>query len=223
MQRILPEKVSIGDQNIGTPSPGRAGSQRSNITPDEARHYIEYAQQEIDARLRPFYTCPLRRVKTFETALDSAVSPGTDVSITVRDSGNFGIGQLVRLQDKYGYENVTIKSVDSFTSFTAETVVNSYDPDGLVSIVEYPDPVPVIAARLACSYLLDRLFSAEQSPDVSNYGKTQRNLARNAIDDILHGEVLLFAQELTGRRFIRGSLFDAYNSPAEVQRGEERE
>jgi hypothetical protein len=70
---------------------------------------------------------------------------------------------------------------------------------------------------------LDRLFVSQQSPDVSNYGRTQRNIARDSIDDILSGEVLLFGQEHTGRRFVRGSLFDAYDSPAEVQKGQEKE
>jgi len=70
---------------------------------------------------------------------------------------------------------------------------------------------------------LDRLFVAEQSPDVSQYGKSQRNMARNSMDDILTGEVLLFGQEHTGRRFVRGSVLDAYNSPAEIQKGEEKE
>jgi len=74
---------------------------------------------------------------------------------------------------------------------------------------------------MACAILLDRLFSAEQSPDVSTYGKTQRNLARDEIDDILSGEIFLFGQEHTGRRFVRGSLFDAFSNPAEVQRDKE--
>jgi len=224
LRRILPEKVTIGDQNIGTPTPGRTSSKRSNITPNEAKYYIEYGQQYVDARLRPFYACPLRRTKNYETELDAIVTAGTNVTVTVRDSGSFGIGQLIRLQDKTGYENSTITEVISMTSFVVDSVNSTYTPDVTkVSIIEYPDPVPLITARLACSFLLDRLYTSEQSPDVSNYGKTQRNIARDAMDDILSGEVLLFGQEHTGRRFIRGSLLDAYSSPAEVQKGQEKE
>jgi len=222
MRRVLPEKVSIGDRNIGTPVPGRQGSTRSNISPEEAIQYIRFAQQYVDGRLRPFYSCPLRKIISYEVPLDSAVIGGTSVTITVRDSGNFALGQHVRIKDKSQYEYATITDVSSATMFTVDSVTGTY-PEGLVSILEFPDPIPLITARMASSYVLDRLFSSEQSPDVSQYGKTQRNLARNAVDDILAGEILLFGQEHTGRRFIRGSLFDAYKSPADIQRGEERE
>jgi len=224
MRRILPEKVTIGDQNIGTPTPGRASTKRSNITPDEARHYIEYATQYVDSRLRPFYLCPLRRIKSFETELSGTVSPGSSVSASVRDSGSFMIGQLCRLQNSNSYETTVVESVPDIQTVVLTIVTGTYAPDdSIISVIEYPDPIPLIVARMASSYLLDRLFTAEQSPDVSNYGKTQRNLARDAVDDILSGEILLFGQEHTGRRFVRGSLFDAYKSPAEIQKGQQKE
>jgi hypothetical protein len=222
LQAILPEKVKIGDDNIGTPTPGRPSSTRSNISPDQALQYIRYAQQYIDARLRPYYSCPLRRTVSFETPFTSTVAAGTDVSVTVHDSGSFGLGMNVRLRSTFQYEECTVSDVPDFTHVVLATVVNSYD-GGELSVVEYPDPIPLVTARMACSYILDRLFTSEQSPDVSNYGKTQRNLARNSIDDILAGEVLLFGQEHTGYRFVRGSVYNAYKSPAEIQRGEERE
>lgn len=222
MQRVLPEKISIGDQNIGTPNPGRPVTQRSNLTPAEAERYIDYAQQHIDGRLRPFYACPLRRTKSWEGNIEADISYGTNVVVSVRDSGPFIRGGTVRLQDKSQYENALIDSVPTITTVTLDTVTNSYSAiDTKISIIEYPDPIPIITARMACAILLDRLFSAEQSPDVSTYGKTQRNLARDEIDDILSGEIFLFGQEHTGRRFVRGSLFDAFSNPAEVQRDKE--
>ena len=122
-------------------------------------------------------------------------------------------------------ETCEVSSTPTLTTLVLDTVVNAYSTvnRSKISILEYPDPVPIVAARLACSFILDRLFVAEQAPDVSTYGRTQRNLARNAIDDILAGEVLLFGQEHTGRRFVRGSLVEPFKSPAEIQRGEERE
>jgi hypothetical protein len=134
------------------------------------------------------------------------------------------LGQLCRLQNKNSYEMAEIIEVPALTTIVLASVTGTYAPDdSLISIIEYPDPIPLIAARMASSYLLDRLFSAEQSPDVSNYGKTQRNLARASVEGILSGEILLFGQEHTGRRFVRGSLFDAYKSPAEIQKGQEQE
>ena len=224
MRRVLPEKVTIGDDNIGTPTPGRQSTKRSNITPQEAQYYIGYAQQYIDSRLRPYYSTPLRRTKSFETYLEDSVSAGTDVTITVHDSGSFSIGTLVRLQGLNEMETATVTNVPSLTTFVVNSLKNSYSSsNGKVSIIEFPDPIPVMAARFACGFLLDRLFSAEQSPDVSTYGRTQRNLGKDAMDDVLSGEILLFGQEHTGRRFLRGSLFDAYKSPATVEKGQERE
>ena len=133
--------------------------------------------------------------------------------------------RLKRLQDKSKMETAVVADTPTLTTVTLESVQNSYltADRSKISVLEYPDPIPLTVARLACSFILDRLFVAEQAPDVSTYGKTQRNLARNAIDDILAGEVLLFGQEHTGRRFVRGSLIEPFKSPAEVQRGEERE
>jgi len=230
VKRILPEKVSIGDQNIGTPVPGRTGAQgskRSNISPEEAKKYILYAQQYIDGRLRPYYECPLRRIKSFETEMLNDISPGESVKVILHDTGSFIRGDIVRLQNKQITETATVESVrdDNLTELNLVSVQNSYATadDSTLSILEYPDPIPIVAARFACSFILDRLFVAEQAPDVSSYGKTQRNLARNAVDDILSGEVLLFGQEHTGRRFLRGSLLDRFDSPALVQKGEEKE
>jgi len=228
LRRILPENILIGDQNIGTPSPGRVGNQgsgRSNISPEQAERYISYASQHLDARLRPFYVCPLRRIKSFEIEVLSNIAPGTDVTVEVYDSGSFIRGENVRLQNKSRMETSEVISTPTLTTVVLNSVANSYTTvDGSkISVLEYPDPVPLTVARLACSFIFDRLFVAQQDPDVSTYGKTQRNLATNAINDVLAGVVLLFGQEQTGRRFVRGSLVEPFKSPAEIQRGEERD
>jgi len=228
LRRVLPEKILIGDQNIGTPVPGRSGNQgsgRSNITPQQAEQYILYGEQYIDGRLRPFYVCPLRRIKSFETEIMSNVSQGSNVTVAVHDSGSFILGESVRLQNKSAMETAIISSVPTPTTLVLESVDGSYsvEDESKISVLEYPDPIPIITARLACSFIFDRLFAAQQSPDVSSYGRTQRNLARSAIEDILGGSVLLFGQEHTGRRFVRGSLLEPFKSPAEIRKGEDKE
>jgi hypothetical protein len=104
------------------------------------------------------------------------------------------------------------------------SVKNSYETyESKISILEFPDPVPLITTRLAISYAFDQLFSADQSPNVSEYGKEQRKLAINSLDSVLSGAVLLFGQDHTGKRFVRGSLFDAYQNPTpEFQFGREK-
>ena len=78
-------------------------------------------------------------------------------------------------------------------------------------------PVPLITARLAVCYAFDELFTSDQSPNISGYGKAQRDMASNSMDGVLDGTIRLVGQEHTGRRFIRGSLLDAYGSPVASQ------
>jgi len=224
LQEILPSKVAIGNNNIGVPVPGR-GVQKSSLTPDDARTFIRLATSYIDARLKPLYVTPLRRVKGYEVELTTDVSPGANVAINVRDTGNFNYDQLIRVQDKNAYENATIVSVTNFTTFTVDRLNGNYSKDGgTVSILSFPDPIGVLTARFACAFLVDKLFSAEQAPSVSQYGKDQRNIARSELENILTGEAFLFGQEITGRRFVRGTLIDAYGSPAQnFQKGQEKE
>ena len=214
IKAILPSPITIGDNNIGTPSPGVPAS-RSCITPSEANYFIGRAQNEIDARLRAFYLCPLRRTKTFETVLYNDLLPGNNVIIKMRDSGAFVVGDSVRIQNNDMMDNCTVVDIPTTYSITVDTLENPYSKadDCLVSLIKYPDPIPMMATRLAAAIAFDELFSADQSPNVSGYGNTQRQLANNSLDSILDGTIKLYGQELTGRHFIRGTLFDAYKNP----------
>jgi len=227
MRNLFQENIQIGDNNIGTPVPGRlgSGSTRSNLSPAQAQYYINYASQYIDSRLRPFYSCPLRLTKSYETVVQNNLLAGSSVTVKAESSGAFIEHALVRIQDKDNMELATVEDVTDLTTLVIDTLVNSYNADGrlLISIVEFPDPIPLMAAQLACATFMDKLWTAEQSPDVSNYAKSLRNMATFSMDSILTGEISLFGQEHTGRRFVRGSVFDAYKSPAEVNKGEEKE
>ena len=111
--------------------------------------------------------------------------------------------------------SATIKDVPDYSTIIVNSLKNSYSMTNvsLISLVEFPDPIPLICARLAASYIYDQFFAAEQSPDVSNYGVEQRKLAARSMDSILDGTTRLFGQEHTGRRFIRGSLLDVWKTP----------
>jgi hypothetical protein len=224
VRRLLPPTITIGNQNLGTPSPGSPITKRDQLTPAEVIQFIRFAQQEIDSRLRPFYSCPLRRIKLLETGISENVSSGTSVSVKVWDALIFAVGDEVRLQNRDEMELSTITSISNETTLVLNSVVNNYMVEGSkISIVKFPDPIPFTTARLAVSYAFDQLFNAQQSPDVSEYGKEQRRLATNSLDNILSGSIMLTGQELTGRRFLRGTLLDAWDSPVkEFQFGREK-
>lgn len=226
LTRILPATISIGNNNIGTPEPGRLSPQRDDISEDKAIYYINYAQQYIDGRLRPFYVVPLRRIKTHETLLLANSGAGSSVTIAIHDTGPFIKGNTVRIQDEYGNTDVTtVTAITNMNELVVSSLSNSYiSNEALISILKFPDPVPIMTARLAIATAFDELFNAEQAPNISDYGKTQRNLSRNDMDGILSGEIILPGQNHTGRRFIRASLLDRWNSPnQDYQKGAEKE
>ena len=223
VSRLLPPTVSIGNKNIGTPTIGTTQMQKNQLTPDDVNYFIKYASQEVDARLRSFYLCPLRRIKTYETEVLNNVTSGTNVIVRVHDSGSFIKGDLVRLQEQFGYENCIVADIPDLSTVVLSSVISSYGENTVIGSLRYPDPIPLMVARMALSYAFDRQFTSEQVTDVSNYGKNQRDMAMNAIDSIITGVALLSGQEWTGRRFIRLPLHDASKAPVDdVQFGREK-
>lgn len=218
MKAVLPESITIGDLNIGTPSPGQTVTKRDKLTPVQAMKFIKMAMQEVDSRLTSFYIVPLRLVKSYETEIMNDIVPGNNVKVKVWSTSAFSKGDLIRLQGADSMETASVIEVTDMVTVTLQSITGSYNTDsGKISIIKVPDPIPLITARFAASYAFDELFSADQSPNISGYGKEQRNLASNAIDSILEGSVYLFGQEHTGRRFLRGTLIDAYGSPTASQ------
>ena len=218
MRSLLPDNVTIGDLNLGTPSPGITATKRDSLTPAEAQKFIKLAMQEVDSRLTSFYIVPLRLIKTYETAIMNDISAGSNVTLKIWDTSAITVGDSLRLQGPDIMETVTISSISNATTIILTSVTGTYYMEtGKVSIIKISDPIPLTTARLAVSYAFDQLFPADQSPVVSKYGESQRNLANNAIDSILEGSIRLFGQEHTGRRFLRGTLIDAYGSPTASQ------
>lgn len=218
MRALLPDNVTIGDLNLGTPSPGVTATKRDKLTPAEAEKFIKLGMQEVDSRLTSFYIVPLRFVKTYETEILNNLTTGSSVTVRVWSTSAFTTGDSVRLQGPDAMETSSVSGVTNQTTLVLSSITGTYYPEsGKISIIKVPDPIPLITARLSVSYAFDELFAADQSPNVSTYGNKQRDMAVNAIDSILEGSVRLFGQEHTGRRFLRGTLIDAYGSPTASQ------
>jgi hypothetical protein len=252
VRALLPGPITIGNQNIGTPNPipglnapphganppGNANppapglhnknseSHKSIIHPEEVIRYIRFADNEINSRLRFHYVCPLRRVKIFETEILENVTKGNSAHVKIHDTGVFSMNQMVRIQDKRRMETSEVENVRDLTTLILRRVKYDYLMyDSYISILAFPDPIPLISARLAASYIFDRLFSADQSPNESQYGAEERKLAINAIDSIITGTITLFGQDYVGNRFVRGTLHDAYTNPVikDFQFGREKQ
>jgi hypothetical protein len=216
VEAFLQKIISIGSNNLGTPEPGRLSSncntanKSDHYSPKEVIKHIRNAELFINSRLTPYYVTPLRKVKSYEACLKENVTAGSNISVQIRDDGPFSLGQTIRFQDSCDYEDTIIKSVNGNT-LIVESLSNNYSKsDTYISIIDFPAPIPVMTARMAASYLIAKLFTAEQSPDISTYDKFLRNETKNDMDNLMTGQILLMGQDLRGRRFVRGELFDGW-------------
>lgn len=215
---LLPANITIGDNIVPSASAARANSIRTSV----ANKYIYFATQFIDSRLSQIYFVPLIKIKKITVPLIHNMNPSS-TDVMVSDISGFNVESAIQISDDNGSEFATISSiaetvdvdgkiVKNFNHFTlSATTTNAYDAGshGVVHLLVYPDPIPVLTARYAASLLFDKLFVADQAPDVSNYGKTLRNMAVNDMNGILTGQLRLQGQELCCKRFVRGTLFDA--------------
>jgi hypothetical protein len=222
LRTLLPKVMTIGDNNITTPTIQRPGNQ-ATITVKEAQRFIEFAAEFIDSRLSTIYVVPLKRIKIHETSALSNVTKGSKM-VYVRDNGPFNVGWYLRLSDNSGSALFEIEKVsDDIHGVELSTAVDRNFAVPLVSIVEYPDPISLMCAKLAVSMVIDRQFVAEQNPDVSGYGKSLRTQVSNDIDSIMAGTVRLNGQDQVGRRFCRTTLRDTWSTSGEIQAGQGKE
>ncbi len=225
LNAMMPRSVTIGDNTITTPTLSKPVA--NTIPTSTAYRYVNLATQYIDSRLRQIYVCPLKRMKILETELSQNITTGSSY-LMVEDSGNFNMDSIVRVSDDIGSETYTVNKIyddDLHKIGVTPNTTRAYDlsNDPIVNLIEYPDPIPLICAQIAIGMLFDRIFSSEQSPDVSNYGKTQRTQGSNALDDILQGVIRIEGQDHTGRRFARSSIRDTISTTADLTHGRDKE
>lgn len=215
---LLPANITIGDNIVPSATAARANSIKTSV----ANKYIYFATQFIDSRLSQLYYVPLLRIKKITVDLIHNMNPSS-TDVMVSDISGFNVDSAIQIKDDNGSEFATVASiaetfdvdgkvVKNFTHLTLTVpTTNAYDylSHGEVSLLVYPDPIPVLTARYAASLMFDKLFVADQTPDISNYGKTLRNMSINDMNGILSGQIRLHGQEMCCKRFVRGSLFDA--------------
>ena len=220
LKRLLPKSLSIGDSTLAGQEVIQQQGRAHDISIETARRYINFASQYIDSRLRPVYSCPLRRIKTVEQDLPKEIKSGVQV-IAVADGHSFTQGSLVRIGDDRGSDIYSVKSIYDeplkINSIELERKADRSYPisaNPKISLIEYPDPIPLMCARYAVSMMIDKLFVADQTPNETTFGKLQRSLASTDMDDLVSGEIKLQGQDHTGNRFSRMSMRDAWASPA---------
>ena len=231
MITLLPKTITIGNNTLVNSDVIQKQGKADSVSIQDAQQFIEYASQYIDASLTAVYLCPLKRVKFFEVPIQAdAHSRSTTINVGP-DAARFTPGQLVRIADDNNTEISAVGTFDDTVPANYNTVtlnaqlLNTYTVanNAMLSVLQFPNPIPMICARYAVSLIIDKQYVANQSPDVSNYGKSMRNSAAEQMDKILTGVIRLDAQEYTGRRFANQALFDSWKSPSEIQPGASKE
>lgn len=190
----------------------------ATISDTEVYQYIRWADENIDAWLRDIYRTPLKRVNRgyYPLALDSTAG---DTYAIVADSTRFNPGDLILVRDSYGFQEMTVATIPTSTrvNFTAPLTNSHLASDTSLERIRYPDPIPKCSARLAAAYFFDKHFSAQQEPNVSDYGKFLRTVVSQDINLITSGKIRLAvpdAGEYIGRRYYNLVLEDVPFSKA---------
>ena len=187
------------------------------VTTDIINSYIQIADREIDATLSELYKTPLNELSNWESSLFSGIDEYNDY-IVLEDVAPLSPGDIVILfanSDEITHEERhEIDEVISVTMFSTVEPIQYYFPAGTRIVrVSYPDPIKFISARWAAANIYDKYFSAESSPNVSEFGKYLRDIGATEINNILNGITILHGQKRIGRRFYNPNLADQYTIP----------
>jgi len=187
---------------------------RDTVLPEAFTQYIRWADETIDSALSVIYKVPLRRVTKGEFEIFGWNQ--LTLSMIIEDTTRFYEGDMVNVSDRTANEKNIITEITTentlvfLNNFTPTFNLSLIPPftDTVVQRVGYPDPVPLISARLAAANLYDKYFSAQSSPNMSDYGTELRKQAEMDLNNVLNGRSRLMGQKLLGRRFFNPTTLD---------------
>jgi len=183
------------------------------VTSDIINYYIQLADQEIDGSLSQLYETPFCETANFETSLYSAIDEYND-SIVIERPCPLSSGDIILLKFGSTEERHEIDEVLTPSTFsTVDMIQYAFPVDTRLLRLAYPPPIRFVSARLASANIYDKYFSAESSPNVSEFGNKLRDLALSNINDILGGTIILHGQQRIGRRFYNPNLVEQYDLP----------
>ena len=185
-----------------------------NRIPDElVGFYISTADTTVDGILSQQYHTPLKKCASGQWKLDADISEYNQM-VEITDATSLQVGdEIIIRNDNTGTEELHIVNtlVDQNTVTVVDPILTNFSGDQIrVTRLKFPPPVNVISARLAASYLYDKYFSAQVSPNLSEYGQELRRLAHGGLNDILNGKAILRCQRRIGDQFGNPWLDDTY-------------
>lgn len=218
VQRILVQSLT----SATSPTTSTKGSlinfgqslDKNLINDDIMNQHINIADTFINSVLSVLYKTPLKEVADLECKIAVDIDPYNNDVILISPQANvFLPGDIIIITDGIYEEKKTVESV------SGDNILQLISPvDGIYSAdstrilrVRFPDPIPNISARLAAASIYDRHFSAQSTAQTSDFSKSQKNLSRVDINNILNGRVVLHGQHRIGDRFANSHLKDRYS------------
>jgi hypothetical protein len=166
----------------------------NRIPNDVVEFYISLADSQIDGILTEMYEVPMKKCVHGEWRLSSSLSEYNQ-TVEIESAINLVPGDEVIIRDDsldYEEHHIVQEVIDQYSFTLLQPTVGSFDTGtSRVIRISFPPPINQISARYACSFIYDKYFAAQNSPNVSDYGKELRKIAMQQLNDILNGKVIL--------------------------------
>ena len=191
-----------------------------NVIPDNiVDQYILWSGNEIDATLNELYRMPVCELADFETETWADITEYNSYIVIEKPCPLSPGDNIILIYGDHEERHIIDAIVAENVFSTVDPIMFSF-PDGSRLIrVKYPDPLPWVCARLSAANIYDKYYSSQVSPDVSNYGKSLREQARQKLNDILNGRAILHGVHRIGRRLYDATIVDQYSLPDGPSKG----
>lgn len=201
---------------INIPASNPSGTTGVNLIPNDiVEYFIHLADNEINGILSQMYKTPLRKCAEGQWTLDSDIYEYNQ-TIEVSEPASLVPGDEIIIRDDLtGTEEIhVVATILDQSAFTVlDPIITPFEASETTRVfrIDYPPPIPQISTRYAVSFIFDKYFTAQNSPDSSEFGKEQRSIAMGQLNDILNGKTILYCQERIGDRFGNPQLDDSYS------------
>ena len=186
------------------------------ITDDVLNEHMRNADMIINSSLNEMYKAPLKEYADLELELAANIDEyNGDILFSTAQAGVLVPGDNIVLTGDLSQETHSVREIiNDYSIETEDQVLYTYMAEtARVLRVRYPDPIPLISARLTSANVYDKYFSSQSNINQSDFGKTMRSLATQSLNNILNGRTILHGQTRIGNRFFNSNLSGRYNLP----------
>lgn len=185
------------------------------IPPEIVAYFIQQADDMINAALSQQYVVPLQEKCDLEMELVSSVDE-YNASIQLTRAGALSSGDVLVFTDGTNTERTVVNEViDVQTVSLVDSLTNLYDSANTrVLRVKFPDPIPLIATKIAAAHVYKKFFSAQADPNKTEYGELLLQEANDELNNIREGRTILHGIKRIGWRFANPELVARYNLKA---------